>query len=290
VITTDVRGHVDHLNPIAESLLGCSTNEVLGLPLSDVFRIIEETDRDTEIKPIDIVTREMHPVKLAGDTILIRRDGHELAIDVSAAAIRDRATSMIGAVLVLKDVTRERQRTAQLSQQARQDPLTGLVNRREFEQRLARALEGVAGGERRHALLYIDLDRFKTVNDTSGHAAGDALLKEISGVLQRKLRDRDTLARLGGDEFAVLLENCTLDDAVRIADALCFAAADFKFAWQGRVFRIGVCIGLVAMTGQHLTVAEVLGAADSACYHAKRSGRNRVHILGADDGTELRLG
>jgi diguanylate cyclase (GGDEF)-like protein len=159
---------------------------------------------------------------------------------VSAAPIRDRARRIVGAVLVLKDVTRERQSAVELAHQARHDSLTGLVNRREFEQRLARALGARSSFGREHAVLYLDLDRFRGVNDTCGHAAGDKLLRDISGVLENNLRDRDTLARLGGDEFAVLLENCLPDDAARIASTLCQAVAAFEFLWEGRRFHPGI--------------------------------------------------
>ena len=290
VITTDVRGRIDYLNPVAESLTGLPTVEARGMPLDRVFRIVEESNRQVEVNPVAAMIREARPVKLAGDTILVRRDGREFAVDASAAPIRDRCARIVGAVLVFNDVTRERQKTAQLSHEARHDPLTGLVNRREFERRLSRALSSVAELDRQHAVLYLDLDHFKEINDACGHAAGDALLREIGGMLQGKLRDRDTLARLGGDEFVVLLENCTPDDAARIAEALRKAVAEFKFAWQARAFRLGICIGLVPIAGRRYSVAEVLGAADAACYEAKRSGRNRVHVHDPRGDIERRHG
>lgn len=181
-------------------------------------------------------------------------------------------------MLVLKDVTRERAQAAQLIQQARHDALTGLVNRREFEQRLSHALASAVDLDRRHAVLYLDLDNFKDVNDSGGHAAGDALLRGVTGSLAPVLRDRDTLARLGGDEFAALLENCTLDDAMRIAEKLRKAVAEFEFKWETRPFPIGVSIGVVQVAGRRSSVADVLRAADASCYAAKHAGRNRVHL------------
>jgi diguanylate cyclase (GGDEF)-like protein len=220
-------------------------------------------------------------VELRGNTILLRRDGREIGVDTSTAPIRDRDGATIGAVLVFYDVTDDRRTAAQLSHQARHDPLTGLANRREFEHRLGRALEGAADGDRRHAVLYLDLDQFKEVNDTSGHAAGDELLREISVLLQRKLRQGDTLARLGGDEFGVLLENCAPDHAARIAEALRDAVAHMQFTSSGRTFKLGVSIGLVTVADGELSVAAILGAADASCYKAKASGRNRVHVYNA---------
>jgi diguanylate cyclase (GGDEF)-like protein len=181
-------------------------------------------------------------------------------------------------VLVLKDVTRERAHAAQLIHQARHDALTGLVNRREFEQRLSHALASAADLDRRHAVLYMDLDDFKDVKDSAGHAAGDALLRGVTGSLAAVLRDRDTLARVGGDEFAVLLENCTLDDAMRIAEKLRQAVAQFEFRWETQSFPIGVSIGVVQVAGRRSSVADVLRAADASCYAAKHAGRNRVHL------------
>ena len=168
----------------------------------------------------------------------MRRDGEEIAIDHSAAPIRDRNGQITGVVLVFRDVSRERQYAAKLSYQASHDALTGLINRREFEHRLRRALASAAEFERHHAVMYLDLDQFKVVNDTCGHAAGDELMRQISAVLQRRLREGDTLARLGGDEFGVLLENCPAEHAARIAEELRQTVADFPFAWHSRSFSL----------------------------------------------------
>jgi diguanylate cyclase (GGDEF)-like protein/PAS domain S-box-containing protein len=288
VITTDLHGHVEYLNPVAEALTGVSTDEAKGMPLSRVFRIVEERNRHAEVHPVAKLVQEARPVKLGDETILIRRDGGEFAIDASAAPIRDRASRMVGAVLVFNDVTRARRREAQLSYQARHDPLTGLVNRREFEHRLGQALASAAEFQRHHAVLYLDLDRFKEVNDTCGHAAGDAFLREIGVLLQSKLREGDTLARIGGDEFGVLLENCPPDHAARIADSLHQAVAKVNFSWQSRVFELGVSIGVVNVAEQRYTVAEVLSAADESCYRAKAGGRSQVHVFGAEDRADDR--
>jgi len=281
VVTTDERGRIDYLNPVAESLTGLPTHEAQGKPFEHAIRLVKEIDRQAVVNPAAELFREARAVKSSGDTILSCRDGRELAVDVSAAPIRDRSSRIVGAVLVLKDVTGERQRAVELAREARHDSLTGLVNRREFEQRLSRALASAADLGRQHALLYLDLDRFKIVNDTCGHAAGDRLLRDISGVLQANLRDRDTLARIGGDEFAVLLDNCVPDDAARIAATLCQAVAAFEFQWEGWRFRPGISVGVAPVTGGRQTVSEVLSAADACCYKAKDAGRSRVHVQGS---------
>ena len=283
VIATDEFGHVETLNPVAESLTGWTSAEAVGRPLEHVFAIVDEANRRVPLNPVATLLQEGRSVELRGNTILLRRDGREIGVDTSTAPIRDRDGATIGAVLVFYDVTDDRRTAAQLSHQARHDPLTGVANRREFEHRLDRALEGAADGDRRHAVLYLDLDQFKEVNDTSGHAAGDELLREISVLLQRKLRQGDTLARLGGDEFGVLLENCAPDHAARIAESLRDAVAHMQFASSGGTFKLGVSIGLVTIADGELSVAAILGAADASCYKAKASGRNRVHVYSARD-------
>ena len=244
-----------------------------------MFRIVDNADRATPIDPMAKLLDAEATVEWRGDTVLVQSDGATIDVDASAAPIRDRDGMIIGAVLVFYDVTAERRFTAQLSHQARHDALTGLPNRREFEHRLARALADAATLDRRHAVLFLDLDHFKEVNDTSGHAAGDALLREIGAVLQRKLREGDTLARLGGDEFGVLLENCPPDVALRIADTLRAAVAEFHFESRAERVELGVSIGLVAIVGSGASRSpEVLHLADTCCYEAKGSGRNRVHV------------
>ncbi|HEC17457.1 MAG TPA: EAL domain-containing protein [Sedimenticola sp.] len=168
------------------------------------------------------------------------------------------------------------------------DPLTNLVNRIEFERRLRRALADAREHRRHHALLYLDLDQFKIINDTSGHIAGDELLRQLAILLHEKVRDRDTVARLGGDEFGVLLEHCPADHAQQIAETLRQAVKDFRFIWQDKVFSIGVSIGLIGITEVSSSVKEVLSAADMACYAAKDLGRNRIHVYTEGDA-ELAL-
>ncbi|HYR00803.1 MAG TPA: diguanylate cyclase [Casimicrobiaceae bacterium] len=278
VITTDERGRIETLNPVAEALTGWTRKAAVGRPLEEVFDIIDETNRKARINPVATLLDGGRGVELRGDAILIRRDGREVGVDASAAPIRDRDGAIIGAVLVFYDVTDERRFAAQLSHQARHDALTGLPNRREFEHRLQRALAAAAELDRRHAMLYLDLDRFKEVNDACGHAAGDELLREISLLLQRKLREGDTLARLGGDEFGVLLENCAPDHAARIAEALRDAVAQVAFECHGRSFTLGVSVGLVPIAAGPHTEADIMNAADANCYQAKAFGRGRVHV------------
>ncbi|MGA7801934.1 MAG: EAL domain-containing protein [Gammaproteobacteria bacterium] len=173
--------------------------------------------------------------------------------------------------------------TGPVVQQLRHDPLTGLMNRPEFEDRIAQALESARTEGCGHALCYLDLDRFEIVNDTCGHTAGDALLKELAVRLRARLRKGDTLARLGGDEFGVLLDGCPPEHAKRVAELLRKVVDGFRFKWQDKTFHLGVSIGLVPIDGQSGGLSAVLSAADSACYVAKEQGRNRIHVFQLDD-------
>ncbi len=205
-----------------------------------------------------------------------------MAIDHSVAPIRDRMGAVIGAVLVFHDMSRERQYATRLAHLASHDPLTGLLNRREFERRLSMVLVDGAQLGVNHAVLYLDLDQFKLVNDTCGHAAGDELLRQIAVLLRPRLREGDTLARLGGDEFGVLLEHCAAAPALHIAQMLRTAVADFRFVWKDRAFNVGVSVGVVNVSDASQTLAAVLSAADAACYMAKDNGRNRVQVYRPD--------
>src|SRR5690606_6311399 len=171
----------------------------------------------------------------------------------------------------------------QMSYQATHDALTGLVNRREFERRLEEAAEAARRGDGTHILCYLDLDRFKLVNDTSGHVAGDSLLREVAKILRDSVRDSDTVARIGGDEFGMLLLGCPLDKARQIADDVCRAVAEHRFVWRDRLFNIGISIGIVELSHESGTMEEVLIAADSACYVAKRQGSGQVAVSSARD-------
>ena len=282
VITTDVAGQVDYLNRSAEQLTGWSKGEAAGRNLRQVFHIIDESSRDPIEDPVQRCVQDGKIVGLANTTLLICRDGRELSLDYSASPIHDHAGTTIGAVLTLRDVTEARRAERQLSYHASHDALTGLLNRREFERRLERIL-ATATQEESHAVVYLDLDQFKVVNDTCGHVAGDELLRQVSAVLASQVRKRDTLARLGGDEFGVLLEHCHEEQALRIAHQMREALQDLRFVWEDRGFTIGASIGLVPIDPGVDTLATVFRAADDACYAAKDRGRNRVHLYQHDD-------
>jgi diguanylate cyclase (GGDEF)-like protein/PAS domain S-box-containing protein len=287
VITTDSHGRIDYMNPVAESLTGWENREAQGQLISQVLTVVDEATREAAESPVMRCLREGQMLGLTEHTVLVNRRGQEIAIQDSAAPIRDRAGNLIGAVMVFHDVSKERRLHRALHYQASHDALTGLINRREFENRLTAAVESVRqDSDCRHALLYLDLDQFKLVNDTCGHPAGDQLLKQITGVLQSRVRSGDTLARLGGDEFGILLQNCLLDQALRVAENLRQAIRDYRFIWQDGVLAVGVSVGIVQITSETPTVASVMSAADVACYAAKDQGRNRVQLYKPDNVPE----
>ena len=283
VITTDANANVEYVNPIAEELTGWKVDDASGRPIDEIFRGFHEETCEPLENPLAVSIRRDRAIKSVRPTLLIRRDGNELYIESTASPIRDGNGSVTGGVLVFHDVSESRDLNRRLSYHASHDILTGLVNRREFENRVERALKSAKARETSYALLYLDLDQFKIVNDSCGHSAGDALLGQLGALLKSKIRWRDTLARLGGDEFGVLLESCSLEEAMNSAETLRMAIGEYKFVWEERNFRLGVSIGVVPITADNEDVAALLTAADSACAAAKEAGRNRIHSFQEND-------
>ena len=283
VITTDANCNVEYVNPVAEGLTGWKVDDGSGRPIDEIFRGFHEETCEPLENPLSVAIRRDRAIKSVRPTLLIRRDGNELYIESTASPIRDGKGVVTGGVLVFHDVSESRELNRRLSYHASHDILTGLVNRREFENRLERALKSARARETSYALCYLDLDQFKIVNDSCGHSAGDALLGQLGALLKSKIRWRDTLARLGGDEFGVLLESCSLEEAMQTAESLRLAISEYKFMWDERSFRLGVSIGVVPITADNEDVAALLSAADSACAAAKEAGRNRIHSFQEND-------
>jgi diguanylate cyclase (GGDEF)-like protein/PAS domain S-box-containing protein len=282
VISTDAEGRIEYINPVAESLTAWSLAEARGQPIGAVLKLVNELTREPiENSLIGVLGRGTGGAA-TDHAVLVTRTGNEVAIQESAAPICDRAGRVIGAVIVFHDVTKERRLKRALAYQASHDALTGLINRREFDNRLHGALTSAQRGEGAYALLYIDLDQFKVVNDTCGHQAGDRLLRDVTGLLQTRVRASDTIARLGGDEFGVLLEGCTREQATRIAEGIRQAIRDFRFVWGASTLSVGASIGIVQISAETENVTSVMSAADIACYAAKDAGRNRIHVYEAD--------
>ncbi|MDF2388022.1 EAL domain-containing protein [Nostoc ellipsosporum NOK] len=277
VIGIDPDGRLDYMNAVAETLLACPFATAKSRPVASLFRVV---DKDTSVEEPRLLER-----LLAGEPrrssprpqLLQRPDGSVVPVALTGAPLLV-SGEIVGVVLAFHDMTREEDYIERLSWQASHDALTGLANRRDFESRLERTILELQGRPAQHALMYLDLDQFKLVNDTCGHAAGDQLLRHISALLAKELRSGDVLARLGGDEFGVMLIDCEAGNAADIAERLRAAVQDLHFSWDGRPFNTSVSIGMVQIANAGVTMEEALRAADVACYMAKEKGRNRVQI------------
>jgi diguanylate cyclase (GGDEF)-like protein/PAS domain S-box-containing protein len=285
IVATDLEGHLTYLNPAAEKLLGVGRAQAVGRLLEEVVGLMDENDRKLLADPVrEALGSNGNPHNLSRRAVLLgKASGEERAIELAASPLRDHNGELTGAVVLLHDVTELRGLHRQMSYQATHDALTGLVNRREFERRLEEAADVARRGEATHMLCYLDLDRFKMVNDSSGHLAGDSMLRDVAKLLREQVRDSDTVARLGGDEFGLLLVHCPLDKARQIADDVCRAVAAYSFVWHDRVFNIGVSVGLIEIGREAGSVEQLLAAADSACYVAKKEGAGRVSVYSARD-------
>ena len=286
IVTTDIEGRLAYLNPAAEKLLGVLRTQAVGRLLEDVVGLVDQNDRKQLSEPVKeaIGGGNGNPHNLSRRAVLLGKpSGEERAIELAASPLKNESGELAGAVILMHDVTELRGLHRQMSYQATHDALTGLVNRREFERRLDEAIEGARRGDAAHMLCYLDLDRFKIVNDTSGHLAGDSMLREVAKLLREAVRDSDTVARLGGDEFGLLLVGCPLDKARQIADDVCRSIATYRFVWHDRVFNVGVSIGLIEIGREAGSVEQLLAAADSACYVAKKEGAGRVSVYSSRD-------
>lgn len=276
VITTDAVGRVRSLNPVAERLTGWSFDQAETLPISQVFHIIHETERNILPNPVEAAIQHTKSNFVTDHATLIAKQGTEFAINYSTAPIASPNGLVFGAVLVFRDVSQERHLARELAWQASHDPLTQLVNRYQFDHCLQHALQQAKALNQVHVLCCLDLDHFKTVNDTCGHAAGDELLRQISRLIQQVVRQSDVVARLGGDEFAVLLSHCPLEKGCAIAQQIQQQIQAFCFAWQDHSFSIGVSIGVAQIDADSPSTTVALNEADAACYQAKHQGRNQV--------------
>lgn len=277
VITTDQSDQVLYMNAVAEQLTGWTTDKAQGRPVAEVFQIAKcEADGHVPEERRTHGGSGLHNV--LGSQILCRRDGVRFYVKISRSPIRGPDDRAYGSVIVFHDVTEQQEMAERLSYQASHDVLTGLVNRREFEHFVEFALQSAKKNGTTHCVCYADLDQFKIVNDTCGHVAGDELLRRLAAALPALLRETDIFARLGGDEFGILLEDCSLEDATELCERLRKYVKEHRFMWDGRVFEIGVSIGILEITDCSESVASILSAADIACYAAKDMGRNQVHV------------
>ena len=278
VFQTTPDGKFMAANPALVRLLGyASEDELLELSIGEDLYVHAE-DRANWLRNM-AATGEIRNAEL----VLRRKDGRKIVVLENSRAVRDEQGHILYYEGTLTDITEAHELSRQLSYEASHDALSGLINRREFEIRLQRALDSAQATATSHAVCYLDLDQFKVINDTCGHVAGDELLRQLAQLLQSRVRSNDALARLGGDEFGLLLHDCSMADALGIANALLRAVEQYQFVWGAGTFTVGASIGVVPLSGNFRRITQVLQAADAACYAAKDQGRNRVHVYQEDD-------
>ncbi len=283
VIVTNMDHQIQSLNPVAETLTGLKNETIQGRALIEIFSRSENIDQQLIETLVNQALQTGQIIKVSNYILFRKTDRQQFIIELSIAPIRLKGDRLAGAVIVCRDVTSTRNLAHQLSWQASHDPLTGLVNRRAFEQCLQASILEVHHLNQHHVLCYLDLDQFKIVNDTCGHAAGDELLRQITGLLQSRIRKTDTLARLGGDEFGLLLHYCSLAEGQKVAQKIIETIQAFRFVWEDKFFTVGVSIGLVPIDNSIDHENAALSAADTAMYAAKDGGRNRIHIYQIED-------
>jgi diguanylate cyclase (GGDEF)-like protein/PAS domain S-box-containing protein len=284
VITTDNDGRIDYMNRAAETLVGANRDDASGHRVGELFTLVDDADRRPLGDPVERSLAMRRRVNMGRRAVMVSVDGeHEHSVELTASPVRGPSNSISGTVVVIHDVSELRGLTRKMSYQATHDPLTGLINRREFERRLDEAMDSAHAEEAVHMLFYMDLDRFKAVNDSCGHLAGDNMLREVAALIKDKVRDSDFVGRLGGDEFGAILIGCPIEKARQIAIDICNAIAGYRFVWKDKIFNIGISIGLVEISHASGTLQDVMSAADSACYMAKQQGRGQVHVYSSRD-------
>ena len=284
VITTDNDGRIDYMNLAAEALIGTNRDDAAGHRVGELFSLVDDADRRPLGDPVERCLAMRRRVNMGRRAVMVSADGEqEHSVEITASPVRGPSNSISGTVVVFHDVSELRGLTRKMSYQATHDPLTGLVNRREFERRLDEAMDTAHADEAVHIVFYMDLDRFKAVNDSCGHLAGDNMLREVATLIKEQVRDSDFVGRLGGDEFGALLIGCPIEKARKIATDICNVVADYRFVWKDKIFNIGISVGLIEVSHTSGTLQDVMSAADSACYMAKQQGRGQVHVYSARD-------
>ena len=287
VICTDVAMNVIFMNPVAEKMSGWTQDQALNQPLERVLHI---TAGEGGGSPVTMRGDAAYETAIDHDAVLHNRGGGKYDIHYSIRPLSTLDGKSLGLVLVIQDVTESRKLLRQLSYSASHDPLTHLANRRSFENQLAGMLEALPQTRQQHALAFIDLDRFKAVNDSAGHAAGDALLQALAALMQQMLRPEDVLARLGGDEFGLLMPARSLAEAAALCGRIVQAIADYPFRYGGQEHRVGASIGITLIDVDNARITEVISQADIACYAAKNSGRGCVSVYAPRHSDSARPG
>ena len=275
VITVNKDYLIKTINPVAETLADVKSEDIINKNILSIYESESEKKR-SEINGNIIQSGIQRSIF---DFSLTKKDGSKFDVEHTIAPIIDHSKNILGAVIILRDVTEVRTMEKRLSFQATHDALTGLINRREFELRLQHIIQKARREKISYSICFLDLDKFKIINDTSGHAAGDEFLKQISKTIQSLLRKTDVLARLGGDEFAIILDGCSTHKAKTICNQIIKTIKDTRFSWGKNSFETGASIGIVPITKMTVSVTEVMSSVDAACYEAKDKGRNRMQVF-----------
>ena len=279
VVSTDASGRITYLNPVAEGMTGWSLQEAAGKPLQHVVRIIDAESRKPVPNPLAMAMLQDEIVGLGANCLLVRRDGHESAIEDTAAPMHDSHGQVTGAVIVFRDVGSALAMSQRMSHLAQHDTLTGLPNRLLLRDRLDRALEAARRHGRSVAILFMDLDGFKCINDTLGHAAGDLVLQSVARRLASGVRGSDTVSREGGDEFVVLLSEvaCAADAALSANKLLAAVAVPHRIGAQE--LRVTASVGIAVFPADGTDAGLLLGKADFALLDAKARRRGRTRTI-----------
>ncbi|MDH5517133.1 MAG: EAL domain-containing protein [Gammaproteobacteria bacterium] len=288
IISIDHNGYIDYLNSSAELMLGIQASDVLEKKLSEILTL--EDTNGISVKAATTNFKQKSADNNHSPELLIKHQasGFLSPVDIFTSPIEDSAGNFSGTVLVIHDISDLQYMSEQILFQAKHDALTGLFNRAEFERQLSRTLTDIADSSDTHIMCYIDLDQFKTVNDSCGHLAGDALLKQISAHIKSHTKERDIVGRLGGDEFGLVLKNCDIDHAKTVTERIRLAVKSHRFEWDNKTFHIGASIGVMVIDQHSGTLDDVISTVDSACYSAKQSGRNQVNFINKDHGLALK--
>ncbi len=287
VITTNTNGEIEYMNHVAESLTAWPLNKAKNKPVQDVFRI---EDLDTGEPIHDVVKSCLDDSITINKSILslVSKNGNKKDIESSISPILNTSGYAEGVVIVFHDETQRRHLEKTIIHQAAHDPLTDLLNRDAFNMEVSDHIYDASNSNRSHILFYMDLDRFKLINDTAGHSAGDQCLIEVTALIKKCIRGDDVLSRLSGDEFGLILKNCSQEVAIKIANKIIDTISNMKFRWEKCDYKLGISIGINPLNKSSQDTANAIRKADLACYTAKDQGRNRVYVYEEQDSELIR--
>lgn len=284
IISLDQHGFVDYLNSSAELMIGTESDDAIDKKLSELLHLVDGAS-GCEVTATSNNFKDKSADVKCNQQLMLKHNASGLMspVEIYVSPIEDSNGKIEGTVLVIHDISDLHHMSEQIMHQAQHDSLTGLLNRGEFERQLSNILLELKLRDATHVMCYIDLDQFKTVNDTCGHLAGDELLRQISAHIKSHTKDRDIVGRLGGDEFGLLLKDCDLEHASDVTERIRQSVKAHRFDWDNKIFHIGASIGVMVVDQNAGTLDDVLSTVDAACYSAKKSGRDQVNFISEDN-------